>query len=84
MSEQARQRWFSARQLARREKIGRDRIGAAIQRGDLRASRTGTRRYLILESDFDEWLARHVVSTAAHAERRVTELLDRESRKPAA
>lgn len=76
---------LTARAIQREYGIRRERIGEAVNAGELPAARLGARRFLILRDDFEAWLRRHAVRPAGdHVERRVAALLDRERKLPAA
>lgn len=69
----------SCRGAAQRLGVDRRRIRAAIDSGALPAARLGARGYAIRLDDLDRWLASHLVQPGSHAERRVEQILARES-----
>jgi hypothetical protein len=72
----------SVRGLQRRYGIDREIIAEEIRAGRLNASQISRRRYLVLHSDFENWLARHPVRANADAEH-VEQLLAREESRRA-
>lgn len=74
---------LSERGVEREYRISRARVADAIRRGELRASRLGTRRLTILRSDVERWIRSHAVRPSDSAAARVDEVLERETRSGA-
>lgn len=71
----------SARAWARELGVSADTIAGAIRRGELRAVRLGSRRFLIRREDVGAWLESRRVRPTEHAERVVERVLAREEAK---
>lgn len=67
---------------ARRLRVSRDTLRAAIRAGDLPAYRISGRWWRVSRDELDRWVRSHRATPTAHARARLAEVLTREAAGP--
>ncbi len=74
--------WLTLPEAARRLRLSRNTLRAAIRDGGLPAYRISGRWWRVSRGELDRWVRRHHATPTAHARARVAEVLAREAGGP--